>query len=155
MEFRSTNNSYVHFLGDVVSNVDSSHGVQLTGGSTGGVINAVGDDTNITLTLNGKGSGAVVIGNSSSPTQLGQTFTIQYTPAVLAASTSAQSTITVTGLSTGRPLVFTPTSPGLSPAYIYRVQCSTANELRFTEGNLFGSTIGTGESTSRGILIQL
>jgi len=155
MEYRSTNNAFVHYLGDITSNVDSSHGVQLTGGSTGGFVQAVGDDGNITLTILPKGTGKLVLGTSSNALQVAQTFTVQYAPAQLAASTSAASTITVTGLLAGRPLLFTPTTPGLSPAYTYRVQCSTADELRFTEGNLFGSTIGTGESTARGILIQL
>jgi hypothetical protein len=66
MIFRSSNTSgYTHFGGDVVSNVESSHGVQLTGGSTGGIVQPVGDDTDITLKLLGKGAGGVVIGNSS------------------------------------------------------------------------------------------
>lgn len=59
MIYRSTNNAFTHFSGDVTSNVDSSHGVQLTGGSTGGVVQPVGDDTDITLVLKGKGAGAV------------------------------------------------------------------------------------------------
>lgn len=73
MEFRSTQSRYVHFQGDVVSNVssggveNSSHGVHLTGGSTGGIVTAAGDETNVTLNVRGKGTGAVVIGNSSSP----------------------------------------------------------------------------------------
>ena len=159
---RSTADYYTHFQGDIVSNVQhdspSSHGVMLTadsGGSTGGIVQAFGDDTNIQLTLRGQGTGSVIVGNSSQAVQIGQTFTVQFTPAALAASTAVQSTITVTGLSTGRPLVFTPTTPGLSMAYAFRVQASTANELRFTQQNITGSTIGTGESTARGILIQL
>lgn len=51
--------------------VDSSHGVKIEGGSTGGVIEAVGDDANVSLTIRGKGTGGVVIGNSSSPVTLG------------------------------------------------------------------------------------
>ena len=61
MEYRSTNaNGYVHFQGDVVSNVssgnaiNSSHGVRLTGGSTGGIVESAGDETNIALRLGGK-----------------------------------------------------------------------------------------------------
>lgn len=83
-----------------------------------------------------------------------QVFTVQFTPAALAASTSVQSTVTVTGLVAGRPLLFTPTVSGLSMAYAFRAQCSTANELRLTQSNITASTIGTGESTSRGILTQ-
>jgi len=84
-----------------------------------------------------------------------RSFVVEFTPAVLAASTSAQSTITVAGLATNCALFFTPTTPGLSMAYAFRAQCSTANELRFTQQNITASTIGTSESTARGILIAL
>jgi hypothetical protein len=73
VEFRSTNVfGRVHFHGDVVSNVGnaaavSSHGVQLSGGSTGGIVTAAGDEANVTLNLTGKGTGAVIVSNSSSP----------------------------------------------------------------------------------------
>ena len=82
-------------------------------------------------------------------------FTVQFTPGALAASTLALSTITVTGLIVGRPLLFTPITAGLSQLYTYRVSCSTANELKFTQYNNALSTIGSGESTARGLLIQL
>ena len=66
MLFRSTNSKFTHFQGDVISNIDdSSHGVMLSGGSTGGVVESVGDETNIALTVRGKGAGGVAIGNSS------------------------------------------------------------------------------------------
>ena len=72
MEFRSTNNGYVHFQGDVVSNVssgglqNSSHGVHLTGGSTGGLVTAAGDETNIALNVRGKGTGPLNLGSTGS-----------------------------------------------------------------------------------------
>jgi hypothetical protein len=59
-------------LNAIVSNVGSSHGVRLDGGSTGGVVEAFGDDANISLTVRGKGTGAVTIGNSSQTVTLGQ-----------------------------------------------------------------------------------
>lgn len=67
MKYRSSNadGRFVHYGGDVVSNVESSHGVMLYGGSTGGKVIPVGDDANISLTLEGKGTGGVKIGNSS------------------------------------------------------------------------------------------
>lgn len=65
MERRSTNaNGYTHFQYDVTAHVGSSHGVRLSGGSTGGIVEAVGDDTNISLTVRGQGSGAVSVGSS-------------------------------------------------------------------------------------------
>ena len=66
MQFRSSNSKFTHFQGDIVSNVDdSSHGVKLSGGSTGGQIEAVGDDANITLDLRPKGAAGVNVGQSS------------------------------------------------------------------------------------------
>lgn len=66
MERRSTNDiGYTHNQGDFTAQIGSSHGVRLSGGSTGGVVEAVGDDTNVTLRLRGQGAGGVVIGNSS------------------------------------------------------------------------------------------
>lgn len=65
MERRSTNpNGYTHFQYDLTAHVGSSHGVRLSGGSTGGIVEAVGDDTNVSLTLRGQGSGGVVVGSS-------------------------------------------------------------------------------------------
>lgn len=64
MEYRSTNAGQ-HLSNDLVAGVGSSHGVQLRGGSTGGLVEAVGDDSNISLTVRGKGTGSVFIGNSS------------------------------------------------------------------------------------------
>lgn len=70
MERRSTNDiGYTHYQGDVTAQVGSSHGVRLSGGSTGGIVEAVGDDTNVTLRLRGQGSGGVAIGNASGSTQ--------------------------------------------------------------------------------------
>lgn len=159
MNYRSTNadGRYVHFGGALVSGAEFGSGIELNPNSSGANPNIMpaGDETNKGITLKAKGSGTVTIGDSSNSVQLAKTFTIEFTPAVLAASTSVQSTITVTGLSTGRPLLFTPITPGLSMAYAFRVQCSTASELRFTQQNITASTIGTGESTARGVLIQL
>lgn len=66
MEFRSTADSYVHFTGDVVSDVGSSHGVHLTGGSTGGVVQPASDDASAALSVRAKGaSGILALGTST------------------------------------------------------------------------------------------
>lgn len=65
MERRSTADRFVHFGGDVVSNVESSHGVSLSGGSTGGLVEPLGDDTNVSLIVRAKNTGLLTIGNSS------------------------------------------------------------------------------------------
>lgn len=72
MRYRSTNaRGWTHHQGDLVSNVDSSHGVLLSGGSSGGLVQPVGDDANISIEVSGKGTGGVRIGNSSSPVLIG------------------------------------------------------------------------------------
>lgn len=72
MLFRSSNAKFVHYGGDVVSNVDdgSSHGCHLTGGSTGAVFTAAGDEANIAARITGKGTAPTIVGNSSSPVTL-------------------------------------------------------------------------------------
>lgn len=161
MNYRNSSGG-VHFGHSVVSNHESSHGVELTGGSTGGIIQGAGDDANVSVTLRGKGTGLSQVGNSSAKAVLGastttfsvvQRYLIQFTPAALAASTHSASTITVSGLSTDATVFFKPISPGLSGAYNFRVSNSTADELRFIQQNISASTIGTGESTSRGWLL--
>lgn len=74
MERRSTNDiGYVHFQGDVVSNVGSSHGVRLGGGSTGGVVEPFGDDTSIGIVFRAKNAGPITIGNSTQAVTFGST----------------------------------------------------------------------------------
>lgn len=67
---RSTADQYTHFLGDVISNVDSSHGVVLSGRSTGGVIEPFGDDTNIGLAIRAKNAAPFTIGESSNAVEV-------------------------------------------------------------------------------------
>lgn len=72
MNFPSSNTDNANpSLNDIVSNISSSHGVRLTGGSTGGIVEPVGDDANISLRVRGKGTGGVILGNSSSPVTFG------------------------------------------------------------------------------------
>lgn len=172
MKFPSSNTDGANPAhGDIVSNVGSSHGTRLSGGSTGAIVTATGDDANITLKVAGKGTGETRIGNSSSPVVLSgpigssgsvltemRAFTVQFTAPALssgAATASAESTVTVTGVSTGTVLVFTPTNP-IGAGYGLRVRCSTANELTMAWqlAASGASTIGTGESTNRGTLLQ-
>jgi hypothetical protein len=64
MNFRSTSQGFCSPR-DIQSNVGSSHGVHLQGGSTGGTVTACGDDTDIELRLKGKGAGGVSFGDST------------------------------------------------------------------------------------------
>lgn len=158
MDTRSTNVvGYTHFTGDVTAHVGSSHGARLSGGSTGGVVEAVGDDANIALRLRGKGSGAVI----SSNVQVGSTFGLQFIQRqivqidtavmVLAADAAADTVVTVTGATTNALCVFAPHAT-FSSNYFFQAMCSTADEVRVRIYNHSASTFGSGESSNRGTL---
>lgn len=152
MNFPSSNTDGANpSAGDVISNVESSHGVRLSGGSTGGIVEPVGDDANIALTVRGKGTGAVRVGNSSSPALLGasttpltnlQRFVVQFTEPDLAASTWVNSTYTVAGLTTNCCILGHTPRLNLAAGYtIGDARCSTADELTIRWVNEGGSTI--------------
>lgn len=72
MERRSTNlDGYSHFQFDLTAHAGSSHGVRLSGGSTGGIVEAVGDDTNVSLMIRGQGTGAITLGSSAADVLVG------------------------------------------------------------------------------------
>ena len=117
MEFRSTNDNYSHHQGDIITNVssggvaNSSHGVHMTGGSTGGIVTAAGDEDNVALNVTGKGTGPTVIGNSSSPVRIAESTgsltraevsLVQFTIPALTTSGIApvESTVTFAGVTT-------------------------------------------------------
>jgi hypothetical protein len=167
MYYRADNDTSAAAYGTRESNIAGS---ALIGADQGGGVEVVatvstsatpfivpaGDEANKSLTVKAKGTGTLTLGDSSNVVQIGNVFTVQFTPAALAANAQSQSTITVTGLSTGRPVFGMVQSPtNLSGAYNFRFQCSTANELRLTQQNMTGSSIGSGESTGRFLLIQL
>ena len=115
MDRRSTSAEYTHFGGDVTAQVNSSHGVRLSGGSTGGIVEAVGDDTNVGLTIRAQGTGTLILGSSGQPVQIGGSTSVfrgmiafQDTAVTLPSWTSTQSGIstvltthTITGITTG------------------------------------------------------
>ena len=72
MNYRSTN-AGAHHLRNLVAGVDSSHGVEIGTHptSTGACIQAVGDDTDISLSILAKGAGLITIGSSSVPMNFG------------------------------------------------------------------------------------
>lgn len=166
MLFRSTNNKYTHFSGDVVSNVDdSSHGVHLSGGSTGGIVRPAGDETNIALTVSGKGSGITRIGSSVSAVQLGNsTFApamfhraivqIDTAAMVCAAEGVNDTLVSVTGATSNSMCVFMPHAT-FSTRYQFQAYCSTADEVRIRLFNKQGTSFGSGESSNRGTLFVI
>lgn len=172
MQFRSTNSKFTHFQGDVVSNVDdSSHGVKLSGGSTGGVVEPCGDEDNIALTVRAKGTGLTVIGSTGGQISLNSTRTtigsgstfnmsmiqryfVHFTVPALAADAAAVSTVTVAGLTTNSMLIFQPRLELNSTVagVIATARCSTANSLAITFVNT-GSTLSG--STQSAYLLQI
>lgn len=95
MNYRSTQTDgrYVHFGGSVVVGSELGHGVEINAhGSTGAAnvptIQACGDDADIGLTIQAKGTGAIIVGNSSNSVSIGgstpiiavtrSTFTIEF-----------------------------------------------------------------------------
>jgi hypothetical protein len=172
MNSRSSNTAFVHFGGDVVSNVESSHGVQLTGGSTGGVVQAFGDDANVSLTVTGKGSGRLILGSTASavtlnsttatfgsasttPIALMQRYLVQFTVPALSSASSAESTVTVTGLTTNSCLFITPrlklnsTVTGVA----LTCRCSTVDELTIIHHNISQTSLSG--STQSAYLFQI
>ena len=163
MEYRSSNAGQ-HLSGSIVAGVGSSHAVEIGGGSTGGVVQAVGDDSNITLKVLGKGTGGVVLGNSSQAITLGSGSTtaiagfkrvrVDFTVPEIAANAAGTSTHTAVGLTTNAVMFFHsdavaavwPNTVDIAP------KCSTSDELRLIFRNMAASSIGTGLSTSHGYL---
>jgi len=71
MQIRSTNtDGATHFGGSVVAAHNSSHGVEVYGGSTGGQIVPIGDDAAISMTIRAKGTGTLTLGDSSNAVSL-------------------------------------------------------------------------------------
>ena len=169
---RSTNvKGFVHFGGDVVAGVEDGIAVHLKSASTGSaaVIEPLSDSDTAALTIRAKGAATLTVGNSSNvvvlaaPLGVGSTFVptainryvVEFTPPELAASTWANSSYTVTGLSTGYSALILTAKYALSGCYGYKARCSTVNELIVTFGNYGASTIGTGESTNRFTVTQI
>ena len=88
MERRSTNLlGYSHFQYDLTAHAGSSHGVRLSGGSTGGIVEAVGDDTNVSLTIRGQGTGGITLGSSGQSVRIGGS-TVAWTGFILTTDTA-------------------------------------------------------------------
>ena len=183
MEYRSSNadGRYVHFGGAVVAGAEYGSGIELNPNSSGSApnIKPCGDETNKGITLASKGTGTITIGSSgdqplvitstdttfnggakigSSGTKASEvrSFTVEFTAPLLSSGITEQaveSTYTAAGVSTGTVLMFTPTNP-VNALYTWRARCSTVDELTLSWGHFGDSTIGSGESSNRGVLVQ-
>ena len=174
MEFRSTNdNGWIHRQGDIVTNVssggpiNSSHGVHLTGGSSGGIVQGAGDEAAVALRVRGKGTGPLILGSTSASVAIGsdstnstsflssiQRFFVQYTvPALSSGPFATESTVTVAGLSTAGILILQNRIINNSTAAVdVRPRCSTANELTILFANESVSSLSG--STQSAYLLQ-
>ena len=159
--------------GSLLIGADQGSGVEVLTNSSGNVpvITPQGDETNKGIRLQSKGTGTITIGSSANqPVVITSTnftigggskigaitaYTVQFTAPLLSSglASAAESTYAVTGLSTGTVLCFTPTNP-INALYTVRARCSTVNELTLAWGQCGDSTLGSGESTNRGILLE-
>lgn len=165
MNFPSTNTDGRNpSAGGMVSNVESSHGVLLDGGSTGGIVTAVGDDANISLTVRGKGTGGVTIGNSSQTVTVGQGLAIKgafsttfaYAFTALSSGATVESNIASTvadvmpgdliSIELGLPAVSTHTVSYLG----FRTSTAATSRVVVLLGNIASTAIpSTGSGTGR------
>lgn len=148
MQFRSSNGKFTHFQGDVLSNIDdSSHGVKLSGGSTGGMVESIGDETNIALTVRGKGNGPLTLGSTGAVVFMGGSTApfggfLRHTDTAVATpnfnSTNAmvvESSVTITGVNSGHFVIGRVRSNGVASTDFtvgdFRTT-STGGEVLFT-----------------------
>lgn len=162
MEYRNSSGG-MHIGGAIVAGHEASHGVELTGGSTGAIVQSAGDDANITFTVRGKGTGRTQVGNSSAVVQLGNSTTgisrfqrvrVDFTVPEMAALAAGASTHTAVGLTTNAVMFFSTDELAASVPNTVQLhpKCSTSDELRLIFKNNANSSIGTGLSTSHGYL---
>lgn len=152
MEYRSTNpdGRYTHWGGANVIGVEFGSGIEINPNSSGSAPNIIpcGDEAAKSLTIGGKGTGGVQIGvNSTTPVTLAQRYRVDFTVPALSSASSAESTVTLVGLSTSSILVLqnriklNSTVTGVT----VNARCSTADELtiefhNISQSSLSGST---------------
>lgn len=151
MERRSTNDiGYSHFQGDITAHVGSSVGVRLSGGSTGGIVEAVSDDTNADLILRGQGAGVVRFGASTSGFAQVERSLIQFTiPALSTDGTGGaadeSTTVPVTGATTNGMYFVqqrVPYNSTVTTGLYVTARCSTAAQVRLTFWNHSPTSVG-------------
>lgn len=106
MRYRDSSIATHHGRGLIVS-ADSSHGVRIEGGSTGGVIEPVADDANAAITLRARGTGGIVLGNSSQGVSVPTPSTFSQGLSVTGNSSFSGAVFAVNGASS---IVLSPTS---------------------------------------------
>ena len=167
MLFRSTNSKFTHFQGDVLSNIDdSSHGVKLSGGSTGGVVEPCGDETNIALTVRGKGSGPLTLGSSGSAVFTGGSTApflgfIRFTDTAVTtpnfATTNAmvmETTHTITGVNSSHFIIANGVNLSTDAALVNVYPASTAGEVHCRFAKVSTLTVASATATINFLAIR-
>jgi len=151
VNYRSTNNTgYTHHNGAFVVGVELGSGIELNPTSSAATPNIMpaGDEANKSITIQGKGTGGVQIGaNSTSGQILNQRYFVEFTVPALSSASSAESTVTVLGLTTNSVILIQPRLKLNSTVTGVHVtaRCSTADELvvefhNTSQSSLSGST---------------
>ena len=155
---RSTNTfGFVHFGGEVLSGIEAGRGVRLPGVSTGSTpnIEPFGDETNIGITINGKGSGAQTFGGSSGATVIaGATVRLNSTSVVASTGLGIRGIYSTTfswtnaAISSGQTAEVTLTSAVGSPNHpvigdLVSISMGTSNGTAMVMGGYRMSTVGT------------
>ena len=173
--YRSTNaTGYTHHGGALVVGAELGSGIELNPTSSGNAPNIMpaGDEANKGITIQSKGTGTITIGSSvnqpvvitstnvrfgasTSPLGLIQQYYVEWTVPALSSAASAESTVTVIGLTTASHLLFTPSQKVNSTVtgVITSVRCSTADELVIITSNVSVSSLSG--STQSGRLLQI
>lgn len=148
--------SGTHFQSELIARVESSHGVRLDGGSTGGIVEAFGEDTNIAMRVLAKNAAPLVLGNSSNTISLtGSSITlgVSTSPITIAASSFALTSTQITIGSTASSIVI-----GNSTTYFTAIQrylvATTIPVLAASQNTDVSYTV-TGLSTGSGIVVNL
>jgi hypothetical protein len=152
LNYRSTNarGKFVHFGGSLVAGADEGSGIELNATSSASTptIRPVGDESAKSISIAGKGTGGVQLGSGSTTSiSLFQRYFVEFTVPALSSAASAESTVTVLGLTTASILVLQPrvklnsTVTGVTVT----ARCSTADELtveyhNISQSSLSGST---------------
>lgn len=112
MEFRSTNGG-MHIGADIVAGVNGSVGAMLSSNT----LQAVGDATDIDLTVKGKGTGVVYLGGSTTALKI-VTGESTFTPPAMSSFSQNECTFVATGISTGDLIVCVDFRNQLSTVYL-------------------------------------
>jgi hypothetical protein len=150
MDYRNSGNA-THLSKGFAAGVESSNGVELSGSSNAGLINAIGDTTAANLFISAKGTGTLRLGDSSNVVTFGASTShfggmnrgvSTMTLVALPASALVLSTVTIPGLGVNDLLYLARPGDSLVSTAIGMVgyTCTAANEAKIAWLNNLAST---------------